>query len=137
VVGVVPCGTDGGVVDGSLQRCDAYGRSFWGLELLGCGVVWTCGAVCIVAGVVAARSAAICDGMGSFVEGSVGRSESDVKNSDFSESDQNLSDGRYRQISEHASRTLRCRHRTSDIGLDLLASQPTHVSVVLLMTCFA
>jgi hypothetical protein len=38
----------------------------------GCGVVWTCGAVCIAAEVVAARSAAICDGMGSFVEGRVG-----------------------------------------------------------------
>jgi hypothetical protein len=46
---------------------------------------------------------------------SVGRSESDVKKSDLSESDQELSDGRYRPISEHASRTLRCP--ISDLAL--------------------
>jgi hypothetical protein len=67
--------------------------------------------------------------------GSVWRSKSDAKKSDLSESDQYLSDGRYRPISEHASRTLRCP--MSDIGLGLVASQPTHASILLLMTCFA
>jgi hypothetical protein len=63
---------------------------------------------------------------------SVGRSESDVKKPDLSQSDQELSDGGYRPISEHAS-----NDPMSDIGLGLVASQPTHASILLLMTFFA